>query len=124
MRNSILALALALAATLICIAAIILADRVYRPLHRWIKVFSYKVMALRAKPLLLHCVYCSKELTEPEMYAFRGWVGCEQCIRDYYRYKPQEMEFQLQTRRSNARVWLARNHKVLQKGMTQSKSKA
>ena len=68
---------------------------------------------------MLRCIYCTKELTESEMYAFRGWVGCEQCIRDYYRDRTApEMEFQLKKRQSNARVWLNRNRKVLKKAAT------
>jgi len=116
-------LSVALVFALIFLAIILLTEHVYNPLHRLIKVLSYSVMAPRSKPLILHCAYCSKELTEPEMYAFRGWVGCEQCIRDYYRDRPaQEMEFQLQTRQSNARAWLTRNRKVLAKAMTRSKA--
>ena len=107
-------LSIALVFTLIFIALILLIERVYNLLHRLIKVLSYSVSAPQSKPLILQCAYCSKELTEPEMYAFRGWVGCEQCVRDYYRDRPaQQMEFQLQTRQSNARAWLTSNRKVL-----------
>jgi|SRR5208283_5666358 len=106
---------------LIFIAIILLTEQVYNLLHKFIKLFTYSVPAPRSKQLILHCTYCSKELTEPEMYSFRGWVGCEQCIRDYYRDRPaQELEFQLQTRQSSARAWLTANRKVLLKAMTRN----
>ncbi len=108
---------------LICIILILLTESVYIPMHRWIKVLWYRVTTLRSKPVILRCAYCSKELTEPEMYAFRGWVGCEQCVRDYYRNKPgQDMESELQTRQSLARAWLTSNRKVLAKSMMRSKA--
>jgi hypothetical protein len=108
---------------LIWIIALLITERVYDVLHRRVKLLSYSLVAAQSKLLVLHCVYCSKELTEPEMYVFRGWVGCERCVRDYYRDRPaQEIESQLQKRQSNARDWLTRNRKILARAMTRSKA--
>jgi hypothetical protein len=65
--------------------------------------------------LILRCGYCRDELTQSQMFEFRGWVACEKCIRDYYRDHPNEVESELQTRRKNALIWLSRNRKSLQK---------
>ena len=74
------------------------------------------IVSGRGKALTLLCGYCRKELTEPEMYAFRGWVACEQCIRDYYRSRPeQEVQSQLRVRQRDARLWVARNRKKLER---------
>ncbi len=122
MHYSTLAVAVAVVFALICIILILLTESVYIPLHRWIKVLWFRVTAPRSPLLILRCAYCSKELTEPEMYAFRGWVGCEHCVRDYYRDRPaQDMESELRTRQSLARAWLTSNRKVLAKSMTRSK---
>jgi hypothetical protein len=116
------AVVIALAFVLIVIPATLITERVYVLLHRRIKLLSYSVLAAQSKLLVLRCAYCSKELTEPEMYAFRGWVGCEQCVRDYYRERsPQEIESQLHMRQANARDWLTRNRKILARVMTRGK---
>jgi hypothetical protein len=62
------------------------------------------------------CSYCRSELNEDQIFDFRGAVGCENCIRDYYRKStPEEVESQLRTRRQKAVVWLNRNRKTLEK---------
>ncbi len=115
------ALIAVLAFALIWIVAFLITEHVYVLLHKRIKLLSYRVIPSRSELLILRCAYCSKELAEPDMYAFRGWVGCEQYIRDYYRARAaHEIESQLQKRQSNARAWLARNRKVLAKAMTKS----
>jgi uncharacterized protein YukJ len=117
------AVLVALVFALILIVATLITERVYVVLHRRIKLLSYSVLAAQSQLLILRCAYCSKELTEPEMYAFRGWVGCEQCVRDYYRERPpQEIESQLHMRQANARDWLTRNRKILARAMTRSKA--
>jgi hypothetical protein len=113
-----LELSIALVLTLLLLAITLLTTRVYRVLHKLIKLLSFSLPAPRSTSLILPCTYCSKKLTEPEMYAFRGWVGCEQCVRDYYRDKSeQEMQFQLRRRQANARIWVTQNHKVLATAM-------
>ena len=68
------------------------------------------------KGLVLGCSYCRTPLEETQMFEFRDWVGCETCIRDYYRSSvPEEIEHQLQIRRRNAMTWIARNRKSLEK---------
>jgi len=66
--------------------------------------------------LFFTCCYCRGELNESQILDFRGSVGCENCVRDYYRNRPaSEIEFQLRTRRANARRWLNRNRRALEK---------
>ena len=65
--------------------------------------------------LTLNCSMCRTELNESEMFEFGGTVGCEKCVRDHYRNRPKELEFELQSRRSNAVQWLKRNRRDLEK---------
>ncbi len=75
-------------------------------------------MSSQAKAIVLSCSYCMKALIEPEMYSFRGWVGCEQCIRDYHHEQStQELEFELRKRHTDARAWIAKNRKALEQIM-------
>jgi hypothetical protein len=74
-------------------------------------------MSAEAKPLVLFCIHCKKEVTEPEMYFFEGWVACEQCVRDWYREKPAQVEIQLQERKQRAATWVARWRKDIEKLM-------
>ncbi len=68
------------------------------------------------KGLFFLCSYCRTELNEDQIFDFRGTVGCENCVRDYYRSSAAEgIEFQLRTRRQKAVVWLNRNRKSLEK---------
>ena len=69
----------------------------------------------RAKGLFFPCCYCRTELNESQIFEFRGAIGCEKCIRDYYRDRPTEVESQLRIRRENAVAWLRRNRKFLEK---------
>lgn len=66
--------------------------------------------------LFFTCCYCRNELSESQILDFRGSVGCENCVRDYYRDRPaSEIEIQLRTRRANALRWLSRNRKALER---------
>ncbi len=68
------------------------------------------------KGLFFLCSYCRTELNEDQIFDFRGAVGCENCIKDYYRNGTAEVvESQLLTRRKKALVWLSRNRKTLEK---------
>ena len=72
-------------------------------------------MSENAKGLLFLCCYCRSELSETQIFEFRGTVGCERCIRDYYRDRPDQLESQLQLRRRNALTWVTRNRKSLER---------
>jgi len=62
------------------------------------------------------CCYCRTELNEEQIFDFRTAVGCENCVRDYYRNSTvEEVESQLHTRRQKAVAWLNRNRKTLEK---------
>jgi hypothetical protein len=66
--------------------------------------------------LVLSCSYCRVKLTEDQMFAFRDWVGCENCIRAYYRDLPSPaIEEQLRSRRSRILAWLSSNRKSLKR---------
>jgi hypothetical protein len=66
--------------------------------------------------LFFTCCYCRGELNESQIFDFRGSVGCEKCVRDYYRNRStNDIESQLRTRRSSAVRWLNRNRKALEK---------
>lgn len=66
--------------------------------------------------LFFLCSYCRTELNEDQIFDFRGAVGCENCIRDYYRNSTAEqVDSQLRTRRQKAVAWLNRNRKTLEK---------
>ena len=66
--------------------------------------------------LFFLCCYCRTELNEEQIFDFRGTVGCENCIRDYYRNSAaEEVESQLRKRRQKAFAWLTRNRKTLDK---------
>ncbi len=68
------------------------------------------------KGLFFLCSYCRSELNEEKIFDFRGAVGCENCVRDYYRSSAaEEVESQLSTRRQKALVWLNRNRKTLER---------
>jgi hypothetical protein len=68
------------------------------------------------KGLFFLCCYCRTELNEDQIFDFRGAVGCENCIKDYYRNRTaEEVESQLRTRRKKAVVWFNRNRKTLEK---------
>ena len=68
------------------------------------------------KGLFFLCSYCRTELNEDQIFDFRGAVGCENCIKDYYRNGSAEVvESQLRVRRRKALVWLSRNRKTLEK---------
>jgi hypothetical protein len=70
----------------------------------------------KTKELVLLCSYCRIPLNESQMFEFRNWVACENCVRDYYRERPaEEVETQLEARKKNARTWLERNRKALEK---------
>jgi len=76
------------------------------------------VQAMQEKPkgLFFLCCYCRTELDETQIFAFRGTVGCQSCVKDYYRHSSaEELESQLRTRRQSALVWLERNRKSLEK---------
>jgi hypothetical protein len=75
-------------------------------------------MSREPQGLLLYCLHCKKEITEPEMYFFEGWVACEQCVRDWYRDKPAEqLDLQLQKRHQQAATWVVRWRKDIEKVM-------
>ena len=61
------------------------------------------------------CCYCRTELNESRMYVFKGQIGCENCIRDYYRGDPTEADQQLETRHRSATEWLERNRRSLER---------
>jgi hypothetical protein len=66
--------------------------------------------------LILSCSYCRTKLTEDQMFAFRDWVGCESCLRAYYRNLPgPAIEEKLQSRRRAVVAWLAANRKSLKR---------
>ena len=68
------------------------------------------------KGLFFQCSYCRTELNEDQIFDFRGGVGCENCLRDYYRNStPEEVESELRTRRQKAIAWLNRNRKSFEK---------
>jgi hypothetical protein len=68
------------------------------------------------KKLTLYCSGCGAELQESAMFEFLSAVGCETCIRNFYRNWPaQIIEVELQTRRTGAVAWLKRNRKALEK---------
>jgi hypothetical protein len=73
-------------------------------------------MQENAKGLFFLCSYCRSELGEDQIFDFRGAVGCENCIKDYYRSSTAEVvESQLRTRRAKALAWLNRNRKTLER---------
>jgi len=73
-------------------------------------------MEAKSTGLTFVCCYCRNELNESQIFEFRFALGCEDCVRAYYRDRSaQELEAQLRTRKRNALVWLARNHKSLEK---------
>ena len=74
------------------------------------------------KGLFFLCCYCKTELNESQLFKFREGVGCEQCVRDYYRDRSTEIEYQLKARRESARTWLERNRKELEKQATRRRS--
>jgi|HubBroStandDraft_2_1064218.scaffolds.fasta_scaffold30764_2 hypothetical protein len=68
------------------------------------------------KKLTLYCSGCRAELHESALFEFLGSVGCESCVRNYYRNWPSEViAIELQTRRTGAVAWLKRNRKTLEK---------
>lgn len=71
---------------------------------------------MERRGLFFTCCYCRDELNEGQILDFRGSVGCENCVRDYYRDRPaSEIEFQLRARRASALRWLNRNRRALEK---------
>jgi hypothetical protein len=76
--------------------------------------------------LFFLCCYCRTELNEDQIFVFRASVGCENCVRDYYRTStPEQIASQLTTRRKQAVVWLHLNRRTLEKQARKpAKSKA
>jgi hypothetical protein len=72
-------------------------------------------MAMTTIRLTLPCRVCSTELEESEMFEYGGTVACERCVRDYYRDRPDELRFELESRRKNALAWLNRNRRSIEK---------
>lgn len=69
----------------------------------------------KAKILSFHCCYCRTELNESQIFEFREEIGCENCIRNYYRDRPAEVELQLERRRKSAIAWLKKNRGALKR---------
>jgi len=77
---------------------------------------SEKALKVERTGLFFTCCYCRSELNESQIFDFRGSVGCENCIRDYYRDRPsKEIENQVRARRASAASWLGRNRKALER---------
>jgi reverse gyrase len=73
-------------------------------------------MQVKDKGLFFLCSYCRTELNEDQIFDFRGTVGCENCLRDYYRSSTaEEVESQLRARRRKAATWLNRNRRSLER---------
>jgi hypothetical protein len=47
----------------------------------------------------LFCCVCRKELDKDSCFSFYGSFGCEQCIRDYYETRKDELELELRERK-------------------------
>jgi hypothetical protein len=76
-------------------------------------------MSREPKGLFFLCCYCRNELNESQIFDFRGAVGCENCVRSYYRDRPaDEVDSQLRIRQRNALIWLKRNRRTLEKDAT------
>ena len=45
---------------------------------------------------------CSTAIDESAAFAFAGALGCEKCVRNYYRGRPAEVELELESRRREA----------------------
>ena len=79
--------------------------------------------------LRLPCSACGTELTESQMFAFYGTVGCERCVTNYEKtklcavpelgrkYAAASLKLEVETRRRNAIAWLKRNRRYLEKQM-------
>jgi hypothetical protein len=52
--------------------------------------------------LTLRCCECGSEIDDLTALSFRGALGCEKCVRSYYRDRPAEVEFELKCRRTEA----------------------
>ena len=73
------------------------------------------LMAAELQHLALVCIECGTEIHVSTAFEFGGSVACEKCVRDYYRERPTELEFELELRRRNAVGWVKRNRKTLEK---------
>jgi hypothetical protein len=65
--------------------------------------------------LALICIECGTEIHVSTAFEYGGGVACEKCVRDYYRDRPTELEYELQLRRRNAITWVKLNRKTLEK---------
>lgn len=73
------------------------------------------LIAAELKTLVLLCVECGAEIDISSAFQFGGSVACEKCVSNYYRNRPAELQFELQSRRRNAVAWVKRNRKTLEK---------
>jgi hypothetical protein len=64
-------------------------------------------------PLL--CIECKTEIDVAKAFEFGGGVACEKCVREYYRNRPDELAFELESRHRRAIAWVKRNRKTLEK---------
>ena len=73
-------------------------------------------MVIETNKLTLICYECEKELGELEAFEFGGpfSFACEQCVRDYYRDRPSEIETELKCRRYSAAASIKRNRRILE----------
>jgi hypothetical protein len=73
------------------------------------------LVAAELQNLTLRCGQCGIEIHLSTAFEFGGSVACEKCVRDYYRDRPTELEFELELRRRNAVGWVKSNRKTLEK---------
>ncbi len=65
--------------------------------------------------MTLLCCECGTEIDESAALGFAGSFACEKCVREYYRNRPDELAFELESRHRNAIAWVKRNRKTLEK---------
>jgi hypothetical protein len=64
-------------------------------------------------PLL--CIECKTEIIVTKAFEFGGGVACEKCVTEYYRNRPDELAFELESRHRRAVAWVKRNRKMLER---------
>lgn len=64
------------------------------------------------------CCKCGTEIRQPGVFAFGGSVACEGCVRDYYKDRQDELDFELTSRRKEGTRWWKHNKKSLARKAT------
>lgn len=68
-----------------------------------------------ATKLTLRCCKCGNQIDESAAFAFGGAFACEKCVRNYYRDRPGEVDFELRCRRRDAIPMLKSERKQQEK---------